>query len=92
MADKLDILTNEIEQGFKQRGGWKACRHLLERETHKWEQRAYDLEDVLLYLSDFSNQPMFTDDLGRNAHWVGEIARRGLDGTLPTDWQKSDGI
>ncbi len=29
MADKLDILTNEIEQGFSQRGGWKACRYLL---------------------------------------------------------------
>lgn len=28
MSD-LDALTNEIEQGFMQRGGWEACRHLL---------------------------------------------------------------
>ena len=27
--DELNILTNEIEQGFMQRGGWKACRYLL---------------------------------------------------------------
>ena len=27
--DKLGLLTNEIEQGFMQRGGWAACRHLL---------------------------------------------------------------
>jgi hypothetical protein len=26
----LDLVTNEIEQGFQQRGGWKACRHLLQ--------------------------------------------------------------
>lgn len=29
MPDQLDLLTNEIEQGFMQRGGWKACRYLL---------------------------------------------------------------
>lgn len=27
--DKLDELTNEIEQGFMQSGGWEACRFLL---------------------------------------------------------------
>lgn len=27
--DELDTLTNEIEQGFMQRGGWKSCRYLL---------------------------------------------------------------
>jgi len=26
---KLDELTNEIEQGFMQRDGWKGCRYLL---------------------------------------------------------------
>ncbi len=25
----LDILTNEIEQGFMQRGGWEMCRYSL---------------------------------------------------------------
>ena len=27
--DPLDVLTNGIEQGFMQRGGWKNCRYLL---------------------------------------------------------------
>lgn len=27
--DPLDVLTNGIEQGFMQRGGWRECRYLL---------------------------------------------------------------
>ena len=27
----LDVLTNEIEQGFMQLGGWKACRYSLKK-------------------------------------------------------------
>lgn len=27
--DELDVLTNGIEQGFMQPGGWKECRYLL---------------------------------------------------------------
>lgn len=29
MKHDLDAITNEIEQGFMQAGGWKACRYLL---------------------------------------------------------------
>ena len=49
MSDELDIITNEIEQGFMQRGGWKACRHLLRKLVNDKDsailrlQRANDL-------------------------------------------------
>lgn len=49
--DELDNLTNEIEQGFMQRGGWKACRYLLgklvgrlERERDRLQQWVHDCQ------------------------------------------------
>ena len=32
---ELDQLANEIEQGFMQRGGWRACRYLLGKLADK---------------------------------------------------------
>ncbi len=37
----LDTWCNEIEQGFMQRGGWKACRHIL---GEIFNQRQEELE------------------------------------------------
>jgi len=35
----LDTLTNEIEQGFQQKNGWKSCRYLL----GKWDKERENL-------------------------------------------------
>lgn len=36
-SKELDQLANGIEQGFMQRGGWKACRYLLGKLADKVE-------------------------------------------------------
>ena len=38
MSDPLDTLTNEIEQGFMQRGGWKACRYAVGKLVKKVDE------------------------------------------------------
>lgn len=43
----LDALTNEIEQGFMQRGGWKACRYLLGKLVGRCERERDDLARAL---------------------------------------------
>ena len=47
MQDELDILTNEIEQGFMQRGGWKTCRFLLERFITEREKTLQESHKVI---------------------------------------------
>lgn len=38
--DKLDLLANEIEQAFMQRGGWDTCRHLLGKLSESCHQES----------------------------------------------------
>lgn len=40
----LDTTANEIEQGFMQQGGWKACRHLLGRVYQEGRSQGIDEE------------------------------------------------
>lgn len=49
----LDTWTNEIEQGFMQRGGWKACRYILGEIFNQRQEELERLQAIIERPQDF---------------------------------------
>ncbi len=59
---ELDQLANEIEQGFMQRGGWKACRYLLGKLADKVEQSQTIVKLAIAWQQSFVHGRDVTDE------------------------------
>ena len=46
-VDELDLLANEIEQGFMQQGGWRTCRYLLGKLVKEKQEKIEQLRKEL---------------------------------------------
>lgn len=47
MDEYLDTMTNEIEQGFQQKDGWKSCRHLLGKLIKELDEQLLEAESTI---------------------------------------------
>ena len=89
-SQELDGLTNEIEQGFMQSGGWDACRHLLStlarRKNDEIDRLRLALQSIAIYGQDEKPAP---DDRDSPFDWrlcstkQEKIARDALKGEFP---------
>lgn len=67
--DPLDILANEIEQGFMQRGGWKSCRHLLSKQFNDMANRISTLVAIVEKLPKTADGVQFVPNTQQELWW-----------------------
>ncbi len=62
LSDDLDSVAAEIQQGFMQRGGFKACRYLLGKLVEEIEERDHGEETQLVQIAKFIGRDASTTE------------------------------